>query len=447
MRQAPVCARDNIEPTRPQGCSRSSLAALYGLADERYDLSNRQDGGLMIDLVDPDGVTAEWLTEVFAAEGVLRSGSVVSCAAEPLAAMSFTGVFRRLELSYDADEPGLPRTLIAKFSTPDPEERAAIHSMGFYGREAAFYREFAPITPVPVPVCYYAAVDENDGRCVILLEDLTTARRGRSTDACTPAEVERAIEAIAPLHARWWQKPDVEFRRWLDPEAIMPLEATQPEFQAQWPVFLEKLSIPITDEVRQFGEWAAVELRTVMQRLFYEPPLTVIHHDFQADNLLFGRGLGLGAARRDRLADAGARSRSGGSCLSAQRQHGSRRPQAARARSSDTVRGGARGSRGSGLRRCPMPGGLPRRPAAAAGPTRPCGRLLSGHDSPPGGVLGRAIPATDSCPDRQRCIRLMNPDPVPRRPPVYKQIAQLSMAGFTITRPFSRAAASPRECP
>jgi hypothetical protein len=32
---------------------------------------------------------------------------------------------------------GLPRTLIAKFSTPDPEVRAAIHSMGFYRREAA----------------------------------------------------------------------------------------------------------------------------------------------------------------------------------------------------------------------------------------------------------------------------------------------------------------------
>ena len=26
-----------------------------------------------------------------------------------------------------------------------------------------------------------------------------------------------------------------------------------------------------------------------MERMFYEPPLTVIHHDFQADNLLFGR--------------------------------------------------------------------------------------------------------------------------------------------------------------
>jgi aminoglycoside phosphotransferase (APT) family kinase protein len=54
-------------------------------------------------------------------------------------------------------------------------------------------------------------------------------------------------------------------------------------------VFLEKLSIPITEQIQQFGEWAAIELRPVMQRLFYEPPLTVIHHDFQADNLLFGR--------------------------------------------------------------------------------------------------------------------------------------------------------------
>ncbi|HJY45215.1 MAG TPA: phosphotransferase [Propionibacteriaceae bacterium] len=244
----------------------------------------------MINLIDPDGVTAEWLTEVFAAEGLLRSGSsVVSCAAAPLAAMSFTGVFRRLELSYDVDEPGLPRTLIAKFSTPDPGIRAAIHSMGFYAREAAFYRELAATTPVPVPVCYYAAVDDTDGRCVILLQDLTTARRGRSTDACSHAEVERAIDAIAPLHAHWWQNPEVESRPWLDPDGIMPLEGTQPEFEAQWPVFLEKLSIPITDQVRQFGEWAAVELRTVMQRLFYEPPLTVIHHDFQADNLLFGR--------------------------------------------------------------------------------------------------------------------------------------------------------------
>ena len=34
----------------------------------------------MSDVVGPDWVTAEWLTKVFAAKGVLRSGSVISCA-------------------------------------------------------------------------------------------------------------------------------------------------------------------------------------------------------------------------------------------------------------------------------------------------------------------------------------------------------------------------------
>ena len=59
-----------------------------GWAEQCYGLVNRPDGGLMSDVVGPDGVTAEWLTKVFAAEGVLRSGSVVSCAVEPLAAMT-----------------------------------------------------------------------------------------------------------------------------------------------------------------------------------------------------------------------------------------------------------------------------------------------------------------------------------------------------------------------
>jgi hypothetical protein len=245
--------------------------------------------GVVLNVVDPDGLTAEWLTEVFVAQGRLRSGSVVSCNSEPLEAMSFTGVFRRLELDYDVDAPGLPRTLIAKFSAPDPEQRATMTSMGFYAREVAFYRELAASTPVAVPICYYAAVDESDGRCVILLEDLTSARRGRSADRCSVAEVELAIDAIVPLHARWWQNPEAASRPWLNPDTNIPIDFFVETFDAQWSTFGEKLSIPITDHMRQFAELAAAELRSVLQRMFYEPPLTVIHNDYQADNLLFGR--------------------------------------------------------------------------------------------------------------------------------------------------------------
>jgi hypothetical protein len=35
--------------------------------EQCYGLVNRPDGGLMSDVVGPDGVTAEWLTKVFAA--------------------------------------------------------------------------------------------------------------------------------------------------------------------------------------------------------------------------------------------------------------------------------------------------------------------------------------------------------------------------------------------
>lgn len=240
------------------------------------------------DVVDPDGVTAEWLTDVLLARGLLHGGSVVEHACEPLAAMSFTGVFRRLELSYDVVDADLPRTLIAKFSLADPEARATITSMGFYAREVAFYRELAATTPVPVPICYHAAVDPDDGRCVILLQDLTTARRGRSADRCTIADVEVAVDAIVPLHARWWESPDVMSRPWLDPDANIPVDEFHQTFVSQWETFCDKLSIPITDDVRQFADVAASRLRPVLEQMFYEPPLTVIHNDYQADNLLFG---------------------------------------------------------------------------------------------------------------------------------------------------------------
>jgi hypothetical protein len=48
------------------------------------------------------------------------------------------GQIRRLRISYA--ESGAPRLLVAKFSAPNPEARAMIHSMGFDEREIGFYR-------------------------------------------------------------------------------------------------------------------------------------------------------------------------------------------------------------------------------------------------------------------------------------------------------------------
>ncbi len=247
----------------------------------------------MIDVIDPDGLSADWLTEALGSQGTLGAASVVDCTIEPLPAVSFTGEFRRLELGYDVDDPALPRSLVAKFAASDPDHRALIHSLGHYSREIGFYRELAARTPLPVPACFYAAIDDADGRCVILLEDLTAKRRGRSTDCLSAADTRHAVDAIARMHARWWRGADTDSLPWLDPEhlVITPRD-TEETFAAQWPNFVAKLSVPITDRIRRFGDLAAREIFAVMEPLFYEQPLTVIHNDFQADNLLLGSGSG-----------------------------------------------------------------------------------------------------------------------------------------------------------
>jgi hypothetical protein len=61
-----------------------------------------------------------------------------------------TGVLVRLDLCYDIAEPTAPTTLVAKFSRPEPEFRAMVHSMGFFERELALYTEFAADVPVAV---------------------------------------------------------------------------------------------------------------------------------------------------------------------------------------------------------------------------------------------------------------------------------------------------------
>lgn len=51
-----------------------------------------------------------------------------------------------------------PSSLLAKFSAQNPENRAAVHSMGFYEREIGSYLEFASDCPVRTPRCCSVAI-------------------------------------------------------------------------------------------------------------------------------------------------------------------------------------------------------------------------------------------------------------------------------------------------
>jgi len=236
----------------------------------------------------PDDLTPEWLTDALASTGALIQGRVTSCATELLVSdKGMTGPIARVRLSYDRDLLDAPRSLIAKFSALDPEDRALIHGMGFYEREIRFYEQLASQSQLRTPRCYFSALDPAEGLALLLLEDLAPARNGNWVAGCSVAEAERAVRALAALHAAWWQHPQLEELRWLALRSFVSVEQAPTIFEQAWEPFLANCGVHVAEEILQTGAWLKQYLGRLCAYLYQEPPCTLIHNDYQADNLFF----------------------------------------------------------------------------------------------------------------------------------------------------------------
>ena len=237
---------------------------------------------------DPEALTEAWLTESLRASGAIDKARVQSFDCAPLDPHNgVTGVLVRLRLSYDVAESNAPATLVAKFAPPEPELRGLIHAMGFYEREARFYSEFAADTPVAVPRCYFAAVDQDEGWSLLLIEDLAPARNGSWVLGSSLEELRVAVAGIAEVHAAWWQSPRLWAADWLAMKSLLAVEQMQEVVAQCWEPFLARLSVPVTPAIAEAGALASHHLRDVCAYLLDTPPLTLIHHDFDGDNLFF----------------------------------------------------------------------------------------------------------------------------------------------------------------
>ena len=240
----------------------------------------------------PEELTADWLTSVLNAPG-LEPNIVQSCDVELLGGeQGMTGQLARLRLRYQDDRGELPPTLIAKFSAAEPAARAMINALGHYEREVGFYEELSSRTPVPTPHCYYTHLDSETGFALLVLEDLARARNGNSIAGCSVDEVSRVLFTLATLHATWWQAVDLANASWLRLRFLLAPEAMVGAFSDAWPSFLQKLSIPVTSQIREMESWIGQNLPAAATTLFESGPRTLIHNDVQADNLFFGEAGG-----------------------------------------------------------------------------------------------------------------------------------------------------------
>ena len=141
-------------------------------------------------------ITASWLAgELGLPTGAIGSVTVVD-------AHSGTANRARIEVTSDGR---LPESLFAKFPPRNYLQHVLMHVFRLGTKEVLAYKAFGDDPPVRTPRCYLAREDRLRRRSILLLEDLSATAEFRTVvDSVTAAEAEAVVDALAGLHARFW---------------------------------------------------------------------------------------------------------------------------------------------------------------------------------------------------------------------------------------------------
>ena len=242
----------------------------------------------------PRDISPGWLTETLREGGHLPSpAEVVAIEHEPIAGVvGMLGEIGRLRLRYRDAPAGAPRTLIVKSPIEAPVNRQLAVGMKLYEREVRFYQQVAPSVSWRLPRCLAAEMDPATGDFVLLLEDLVDLQVGDQILGATIEQAEIAVDALADLHARWWDAPELRAGGTLDwiPTLDAAINRSGYDYvRASWEPFVAHYGERIGPAGVAFGEAMLGNLDELLRRAG-EGPLTIVHNDFRLDNLFFDAG-------------------------------------------------------------------------------------------------------------------------------------------------------------
>jgi hypothetical protein len=157
---------------------------------------------------DPDDVTPEWLTAVME-RGDSKGAGRVRGVKVILSRELQVSTVHRLAVSYEIETPDdlRPRTLFLKLCKPGADAQPP----DMCRAEVDFYRTVAPeMTCRPLVRVFDAAYCPTSGRSHLLMEDLSETHSQQAQQSAPGEEMSRlAIEAMARVHARWWNSPQL----------------------------------------------------------------------------------------------------------------------------------------------------------------------------------------------------------------------------------------------
>ena len=229
---------------------------------------------------EPEQLTTEWLTEILHQAGVLNRARVKSFEVKPL--LGIQGTFSQnsiIAMTYDRVEKEAPQSVFAKFAKSDSQQRANIRDA--YEQEVQFYQQFAHRVDFLTPRAYFSAFDKTTGYFILLLEDCSDGEIGDRVTGCSVERTQLILAEIAKFHAAWWEHPELTRYSWSRTQD--PFLNRIQEIYAQFTDILEiprdpELLRTIKEHSTQFSSW---------MRYLQQAPYTLIHNDYQLDNLIF----------------------------------------------------------------------------------------------------------------------------------------------------------------
>lgn len=246
----------------------------------------------------PDDLTPDWLTTVLREAGVLDEATVTSLSTTIIGQeYGFTGIVTRVTPEYDRVEPDAPASIVAKFPNAAGEslsayretvQRDPVGARRYYercAREIWFYQQIKPLSAVLAPEMYYGAADLDEGRFVLLLQDLGAMRMGDALTGCPASDAGAVLRAAGTLHAGWWRDPRLDTFSWLTDWAG-DLDARHERYNRGVEPFLKRWRDRLPAEIRQL----VLNLRPVYREVvaeLVEAPETLIHTDLHLDNIAF----------------------------------------------------------------------------------------------------------------------------------------------------------------
>lgn len=216
----------------------------------------------------------QWLAKVLNCD-------ISSFQIEPLGeGIGIIGLVTRLTL----EGKNCPKSLIAKFQSPSPENRAIAHLFRMYEREIQFYSQVLTQVPVRAPKCFHASFDPDTKAFILLLEDLQGYRSGDQVTGCTIGECQQVIDTMAALHRSTWQ-PD-HLTDIIDHNTDFQIQGMIEGFSAGWPIVTEKFSHLIDSQTALKASNLPEHIEKLLNKIM-DGPLCIAHGDMRLDNFMF----------------------------------------------------------------------------------------------------------------------------------------------------------------